>query len=321
MTASWIRPSLLRTLLLVPCVVVLSSFLNDPQNELVSYLDSGGSIQTLAGTIAYSKQSGAQADIWTIDVDGTGGKQLTTSTAWDEHPTWSPDGTRLAYHSGYMNPQTYAIWTMNSDGSNKQRLTSPEMGCLWPSWSPDGTHIAFSGLPSTGGHYGIFIIESIGGTPRRLSGGSAADDVFPTWGLDNTVLFLRKPRGIDRIEGDIFTIDLDGSNLTQLTSLGTVNGYALSPDGQVLAVYDRTGNSILRIPVHIAGSATQLAAQLIRSPFRALSWSPDGKRLAFAFSDWGLELGSDIYIVNSDGTGIVTIPNTGNAFDPTWLGE
>lgn len=65
--------------------------------------------------------------LYTIHPDGTGLTQITTLSNYSG-PTWSPDGSKLAYVQGGE------LWTMNLDGTNKRQLTNGMSPVLHPSW-------------------------------------------------------------------------------------------------------------------------------------------------------------------------------------------
>jgi len=65
-------------------------------------------------------------------------RQLTTGTASNSAPRWSPDGRLIAFTTGGQ------IWTMQPDGSNKRQVTTISSGAANPVWSPDGRMIAFN---------------------------------------------------------------------------------------------------------------------------------------------------------------------------------
>jgi len=79
-------------------------------------------------------------EIYLVGANGTSLTRLTASTADDEHPTWSPDGTRIAFASGYeLETQGHAPWlvTIPSGGGSPTRI-GRFSGVLDPAWSPAG---------------------------------------------------------------------------------------------------------------------------------------------------------------------------------------
>ncbi len=89
--------------------------------------------------------------------DGSGGRALTscrrqnTGGTQDFSPTWSPDGTRIAFDRSYdatLRVTVDRIIVMKRDGSGKHFVTPLAMTAFDPAWSPDGGEIAFSrGIP------------------------------------------------------------------------------------------------------------------------------------------------------------------------------
>lgn len=88
--------------------------------------------------------------IYTVNADGTNATQLTSGNVEDDHPTWSPDGLRLAFGRHSWTEQSedgtvgddWFIVIMDADGRNPIELTKGFVGETHPAWSPDGSQIA-----------------------------------------------------------------------------------------------------------------------------------------------------------------------------------
>jgi Tol biopolymer transport system component len=79
-------------------------------------------------------------EIYVVDADGTGLTRLTTSKADDEHPTWSPDSTRIAFASGFLlHSEGHLSWLVSvpARGGPLRRI-GRFSGVLDPAWSPAG---------------------------------------------------------------------------------------------------------------------------------------------------------------------------------------
>ena len=99
----------------------------------VSFADHNGSACPVDGC----PPSG---EIYVVEADGTGLTRLTMSKADDEHPTWSPNGSRIAFASGFLLAnQGHPPWLMTipSAGGSATRI-GRFSGVLDPAWSPPG---------------------------------------------------------------------------------------------------------------------------------------------------------------------------------------
>src|SRR6476660_1305301 len=74
------------------------------------------------GKIAFTRQSDGNAEIYLVNPDSSNLVRLTYNTVVDDAPTWSPDGTRIAFVSQWEDG-TFGIFIMNADGSNLTEVT------------------------------------------------------------------------------------------------------------------------------------------------------------------------------------------------------
>src|SRR5688500_16683416 len=93
-------------------------------------------------TIVFVSWRDGNGEVYAMDADGSGPRNLTQHAARDVRPAWSPDGRRIAFVSRRdRNPE---IYVMNADGSEKRNVTRDRASDDdYPTWSPDGRKIAF----------------------------------------------------------------------------------------------------------------------------------------------------------------------------------
>jgi Tol biopolymer transport system component len=152
-----------------------------------------------------------------------------TSTKSEDHPRYSPDGSKIAFVS--TRSGSHEIWVCASDGSNPTRLTS--MGgaiVIGPQWSPDGRRIAFFATTGRAGHYVIYVIGADGGQPTRLTGSEGELEALPVWSRDGRWIFFTSGRSGSL---QIWRTPVDGGPPLQITRNGGAEA-AESPDGRTL---------------------------------------------------------------------------------------
>lgn len=149
---------------------------------------------------------------WTVDYSQLSGGYISLLTTQGGYtPSWSSDGTRIAFMSERSGNED--VWIINADDyaeiqDTARQLTLDAGRDHHPAWSPVDERIAF--VSNREGFEHIFIVNSDGTGLTQLTSGEY-DDSHPTWSDDGTrVVFSRG--------GEIWVIDDDGNNENSITS-------------------------------------------------------------------------------------------------------
>lgn len=271
---------------------------------------SGQHVFTNEGQIAFETDRDGNWEIYTLDVRTGLVFNLSRNDAADHAPSWSPDGSRLAFHSNRGGETD--IYIMNADGNQLRRLTFT--GSSWrPRWSPDGRQIMY-----TQGFNEIYIMGEDGSRARYVTGGFG-----PEWSPDGQLIAYYVNQD-GSLNSDIHISDTNGSNRRNVTN-NPANDWAPNwlPDGRSFAF---TSSRDGRAQVYVASIACVLEAQspdicaqplhLTSAITRTPNWSPDGRRIAFdSIRHWQ----SQLYIMNADGSALrlLTAVRANDQF-PVW---
>jgi TolB protein len=252
------------------------------------------------GTIAYSAP-GFQ-DVLVARADGSGVRRLTSAPGPQFDPSFSPDGSLIAYRdSGHGINEDDDVWVMGRDGGHARNLTNHHANDWSPAWSPDGTTIAFASTRS--GSLQLWTMASDGSNPRRLS---SPPGEYPSWSPDGSrIAFSLVTAGAVQIA----IVGRGGQGERTLTPL-TENSElpAWSPGGSLIA-FSR-GFEGRRTIWTMKPDGTQ--AHAITKPGSddvAPAWSPDGRYIVFARRQ-------RLMIMRVDGSGIRSLGLRGSL--PAW---
>jgi len=257
-------------------------------------------------------------DLWLIGVDGSNDTRLTRSLSTNNHPRWSPDGTRIAFLSDRDGGRN-AIWVIAANGGEAEKITSEKSSISDFEWSPDGKSIAFVmrepaptekedfrvvGDDPRPPHLYLLNVESR--TVTRLTRGSFSV-TNPSWSPDGSLIAVeyRKNDERDSERREIAVVSVvPGAPARPIVTSGMNRNPSFSPDGKSVAFLGSGGvddwlreQQIYVVPVE-GGTPRLVSGEYGRTPDQII-WV-DAQTIWF---DGAWNTTSQIFRVGADGTG------------------
>lgn len=229
--------------------------------------------------ITFVHDAGGRGQIYVMNADGSGVKNLSDNPYCDRTPRWSSDSKRIAFMSDRGGD--WDIWTMTANGGEQRRLAGNPGLDRAPAWSPDGTYLAWesheSGIPR------IWICAADGSSSRLLVPPDHHLTMeLPKHNRDGVHEYEIEPEFSDNT---FYMMDPvwspDSKRIATIT---------LIPYSKHVTVTEVEGSHMLHLTRGMRGVA-------------GLSWSPDGTQIAGTFRTSPHETErAGIFVINADGT-------------------
>jgi TolB protein len=271
--------------------------------------------KSLVGTriVFVSNRSGAK-EIWVMNWDGTGQRQLTRYGSISTFPSASPDGRTVAfttYAGGYPAIQLFSLDSGRKLPFYNQRASMN----AFVTFTPDSKRIVFSST-AAGGPAQLYTTALDGSGLHRITSSNAIEveaKINPVTG--NDLVDVSGRSGFPQI----YQMNLEGANVRRLSAgTGEATNPAWSPDGAHIAFAwtkgFEPGNYNIFVMDVSSGQTTQLTSNEGRN--ENPSWAPDGAHIVYA-SKRGSQ--SQIWIMNADGTGKHAVTTSGSNEKPVWV--
>jgi Tol biopolymer transport system component len=266
----------------------------NPNTGMITPLSQARIAQTLNGLdispdgseIAFTRRVSGRFgfQIFVMDADGGGIRQLTHQPLGAYAPAWSPSGDRIAFIS-YMGKDSGGgdLFVMDADGSSVRLVTrTTHINERDAAWSPDGSRLAFEGVTANRVRIGI---TDVGTGVTSLISGSGADSAAlvgatePAWSPDGNWIAFEGAGWTGFQLGKIWLMHPDGTDAHVLVGVMGVppeeSSPKWSPDGRQIAfclsIPGRSRCSIATVDVVTAAVRT-----VTMNATDVFDWSPRG---------------------------------------------
>ncbi|MFT4195197.1 Tol-Pal system beta propeller repeat protein TolB [Ottowia sp.] len=229
--------------------------------------------------LAYVTKGGSRYTLWVADSDGENAQPALSSPEPIISPTWSPNGSQLAYVS--FESRKPVIYVHDVSTGRRRLLANFKGSNSAPAWSPDGRSLAVT-LSRDGGSQ-LYLISASGGEPRRLTQ-SQSIDTEPVFSPDGGTIYFVSDRGG---APQIYRMPAGGGNAQRVTFNGGYNvSPAISPDGRWLAYVSRTGGYKLHVMELASGNVTAVTDT---AEDENPSFAPNSRLIVYATRQGGRE--------------------------------
>jgi len=265
-----------------------------------------------SGKLVFVSSRDLNEEIYSMNPDGSGQTRLTNEVNFDRDPTWSPNGSKIAWET--FRTGDLEIFSMNADGTAQTNLTNHPANEDSASWSPDGTKIAF--VSDRDGNSEIYVMNADGSNQIRLTNNSFLEET-PAWSPDGSKLAFYTNRDGNT---EIYVMNADGSNQVRLTNTTAENQTpAWSPDGSKIVFSSTRDGGNVEIYSMNADGSNQTRLTNDSGVDAGPSYSPDGSQITF-YASRDPQGDSEIFVMGADGrtpTNISNVPFVSDS-QPTW---
>lgn len=259
-----------------------------------------------ASRIAYINKAKGRYMLQVADADGVNPLTMVSSNEPIISPTWSPDGSKLAYVS--FEKKKPIVFVQSLSGQ-RMVLANFKGNNSAPAWAPDGNRLAI--VLTYGANSQLYIINVDGSGLKQLITSNAID-TEPTWSADAKWIYFSSDRGG---KPQIYKVSSSGGEPQRVTFEGAYNvSPRLSPDGKSLAMIRNDGGKFRVALQDLSNGQVQLLSEGAQD--ESPSFAPNGRVILYATRAGGR---GALAAVSSDGRVKQRLSESGgDVREPAW---
>lgn len=189
--------------------------------------DAEATVNWKTGKIVYTSLASGDLDLWTMNANGSGKRQITRAEGYDGGAVFSRDGKKLVWRANHpsteetrkryhellgadlTSPMKMELYVANGDGSHARQITNFGCASFAPTFTPDGKKILFASNKHDcdGRKFELYMVNADGSGLEQVTdfGGFTS---FPEFSPDGTKLVFASDKDAkQRYEFNIFTAD------------------------------------------------------------------------------------------------------------------
>jgi TolB protein len=223
--------------------------------------------------IAYVVKSNGRYELQVADADGNNAQTALASREPIISPSWSPDGSKLAYVS--FEAKKPVIYVHDLTSGRRHVAANFKGSNSAPAWSPDGRRLAV--VLTKDGNSQLYLIGADGSGATRLAS-SQGIDTEPQFSPDGQWIYFTSDRGGSP---QIYRIGTSGGNAQRITFDGPYNVTPRpSPDGKSMAYISRSDGSFQLTVMDLATKQTQILTDSAKD--ESPSYAPNSRMILYA---------------------------------------